>query len=260
MADLLDRTIAALRTNHDELAALVAGLSDDQLTGPSGAAEWTVAQALSHLGSGAEIMGGHVATAITGEAREVDNTAIWARWDSATPREQVAGFLEHDAQLVQVLEGLGGADERSTLRVDLGFLPEPAPLSTLAGMRLNEVAQHAWDVRVGLDRGAELEHGSAVALSEHFAGDLGFLLGFTAKPGAVTSPVRLDAGDVALLIDDERVTLAPSAQDATATFDGSIEAFVRLLAGRLKPEFTPDGTTVSGNVSLDDLRRVFPGY
>ena len=55
MTTLADRTIAALRTTHDDLAALVPGLTDEQLAGPSGASEWTVAQVLSHLGSGAEI-------------------------------------------------------------------------------------------------------------------------------------------------------------------------------------------------------------
>ena len=38
------------------------------------------------------------------------------------------------------------------------------------------------------------------------------------------------------------------------------EAFVRLTAGRLVPERTPDGVTVDGPLSLDDLRKVFPGY
>ena len=32
------------------------------------------------------------------------------------------------------------------------------------------------------------------------------------------------------------------------------------VAGRLKPAHTPAGVTVSGDISLDDLRTVFPGY
>ena len=127
-------------------------------------------------------------------------------------------------------------------------------------MRLNEVAQHAWDARVGLDPAAELDHGSAVALAEHFTGGLGFLLGFVAKPAEAPSTVRLDAGDVALVIDDGRASLVTSVEDPTATFRGSIEEVVRLVGGRLRPGLTPAGTDVTGNVSLDDLRRVFPGY
>jgi hypothetical protein len=38
------------------------------------------------------------------------------------------------------------------------------------------------------------------------------------------------------------------------------EAWVRLVAGRLGPEYTPASVSVTGSVGLDDLRRVFPGY
>ena len=41
MTSLVDRTIAALRTEHDTLVALLPNLSEDQLSGPSGASEWT---------------------------------------------------------------------------------------------------------------------------------------------------------------------------------------------------------------------------
>ena len=52
---LTDRTIAAIRHTHDHLADAAASLTEEQLTGPSGASEWTVADVLSHLGSGSEI-------------------------------------------------------------------------------------------------------------------------------------------------------------------------------------------------------------
>ena len=55
MPTLADRTIQALRAEHDALSPLVAGLTDDQLRAASGAGDWPVAQVLSHLGSGAEI-------------------------------------------------------------------------------------------------------------------------------------------------------------------------------------------------------------
>ena len=44
---LADRTIAALRATHDDLAALVHALTDEQLAAPSGASEWTVAHHVS---------------------------------------------------------------------------------------------------------------------------------------------------------------------------------------------------------------------
>ena len=46
----------------------------------------------------------------------------------------------------------------------------------------------------------------------------------------------------------------------TATFIGPLDALVRLVAGRLTPARTPAGVEVIGDVTLDELRKVFPGY
>ncbi|MCW2790935.1 MAG: hypothetical protein JWO76_33 [Nocardioides sp.] len=254
MTDLTDRTIAALRAHHDDLAALVATLGDDGLTGPSGAEEWTLAQVLSHLGSGAEIM----LAAVT--AKPVDNQQVWARWDASSPREQAEGFLEHDARLVETLEAYD-AEERATRTVDLGFLPEPVPLSTALGMRLNEVALHSWDAAVAIDPHAGVRADSAQLLAEHLSGGVGFLLGFVGKPDRLAEPATVVLGDsgYGVVVDDGvRLTRDPGAH--TATFTGPLEAGVRLLTGRLKPQHTPDGVAVTGNVSLDDLRLAFPGF
>jgi hypothetical protein len=43
MTSTADATISALRSTHDELAAVVRGLTDEQLLDPSGASEWPVA-------------------------------------------------------------------------------------------------------------------------------------------------------------------------------------------------------------------------
>jgi uncharacterized protein (TIGR03083 family) len=259
MTELVDRSIAALRTNHDTLAILVPGLSKDVLTGPSGASEWSVARVLSHLGSGAELMLVPVTAAVDGTpVPEHDNQAVWDRWDALGPVDQAAGFLEHDARLVETLERLGPA-QRASLRVDLGFLPEPAPLSTVVGMRLNEAAQHGWDVRVGLDPAAGLDPESAVLLAEHYAGDLSFLLGFIGKGDQLSEPTRIAVGDFGIVVNGQ-VSVATRLTGPTATFEGPLEAAVRLLTGRLKPEHTPEGVEVTGNVTLDDLRKVFPGY
>src|SRR3954454_20519858 len=122
MTSLADRTIAALRATHDELAAVVPALTDDQLAGPSGASEWTLAQVLSHLGSGAEItLAGDRAALDGGPAPEQGfNEGVWDRWNAMTPQDQVPGFLEHDSLLVETLEGLS-SDQRENVQVKLGF-------------------------------------------------------------------------------------------------------------------------------------------
>ena len=47
--------IAVLRNSHERLASLVSPLTPEQLRGPAYPTEWSIAQVLSHLGSGAEI-------------------------------------------------------------------------------------------------------------------------------------------------------------------------------------------------------------
>ena len=257
MTPLVDRTITALRSEHDTLADLVRGLTDDQLAAPSGAAEWTVAQALSHLGSGAEIGRAPIARAAGETVAAEDNQTIWARWDGSAPRAQAEGFLEHNARWLETAEALT-PEQRSSLLVDLGFLPEPVPLVTALGMRLSEVANHSWDVRAAFDPDARVDAGSAEVLVDLLAGPVGFMLSFLAKPAELAKPVSLAVPGAGLVIDDA-VTVVPRLESPSATFDGPAEAFVRLLSGRLKAPYDK-GVTVEGDVTLDDLRRVFPGF
>lgn len=262
MTSLADRTIAALRANHDELAELVSGLSLAQLTGPSGATEWTVADVLSHLGSGSEIMLATYRVALEGADEPADdfNQGVWDRWNALDPQAQADGFVEHDAALVERLEAIPPA-ERESVRIKLGFLPTPLPLGSIAGMRLNEAVLHGWDVRVGIEEKAGLGQDEALLLAEQFAGGIGFLLGFTAKPGTLTQPAVVALGDSGYsLTIGETVALTSGAGAPTATLTGPFESAIRLLSGRLSERYTPADVEASGDVTLDDLRAVFPGY
>jgi uncharacterized protein (TIGR03083 family) len=262
MTNLADRTINALRATYDDLAALVPALSLEQLTGPSGAAEWTVAQVLSHLGSGAEIGLASYAAAIDGapEPGPDFNPAVWDRWNALSPQEQADGYLDADAKLVEKLESLT-AEQRETLQIKLGFLPFPLPLAAIAGMRLNEVAQHAWDVHVALTPNATLPAESAEILAEQLSGGLRFMPGFLGKHEALTTPavVAIAGTEFGFVIGDD-VALSSSVSSPTATFVGPLEAAIRLIGGRLKTGFTAADIEVTGSVTLDDLRRVFPGF
>jgi uncharacterized protein (TIGR03083 family) len=260
MTELVARIVASLRHQHDRLAAAVPQLGEDQLTGPSGASEWTVADVLSHLGSGAEIARATILASVEG-AEKPDNQAIWARWNAASPREQADDFLDHDARLVELLEGFSD-EERAAMRIDMGFLPEPVPLEVVAAMRLNEVSAHEWDVAAGLDPAAGMDPEAADLLLDLYAGPLAFLLGFSSKPDQLDERVELGVDERAIVIDDA-VTVEPARSPTatfTATFTGAPEAAVRLLSGRLRPPYTPEGLEVTGNVTLDELRAVFPGY
>jgi uncharacterized protein (TIGR03083 family) len=262
VTSLADATIAALRANHDATAALATSLNDDDLNAPSGAEEWPVAQVLSHLGSAAEISLATLRSAL-GEGPAPDqafNEGVWDRWNALDPQAQRDGFVEQDARLVEAYEALT-TDQRESVEVSLGFLPHPLPLAAVAGMRLNEASLHGWDVAVAVDPDAALLEETADVVLQHFSGGLGFLLGFTGKADAVDGPavVAIDGTGLAIVVDG-KVSLQGSAPEATATFSGPSESVVRLIAGRLKPVHTPAAVQVSGNVTLDDLRRVFPGY
>jgi uncharacterized protein (TIGR03083 family) len=257
MTQLVDRTITVLRAEHDMLAGLVRTLTDQQLASTSGAAEWTVAQVLSHLGSGAEIGRAPIARAAGETVEAEDNQTIWARWDASAPRAQAEGFLEHDGRWLDMVEALT-PEQRSSLTVDLGFLPEPVPLLTALGLRLNEVANHSWDVRVAFDANAGVDAGSAAVLVDLLTGPVAFMLGFLAKPAELADPVSVAIPGAGLVIDDT-VTVVDHLESPAATFKGPPEAFVRLINGRLKAPYD-NGVAIDGSITLDDLRRVFPGF
>ncbi|MGC5012822.1 maleylpyruvate isomerase family mycothiol-dependent enzyme [Streptosporangium sp. DT93] len=269
MTTLADRTIAALRTTHDELTALVRDLDAPDLTRTSGCSEWTVAQVLSHLGSGAEI--GLETLRAAQEGREAPGSdfmnGVWDRWNAKGPKEQAEDFATADAEIVSAYESLD-AGAREELRIKLGFLPEPGDVALVAGMRLNETALHTWDVRVAFDPGAAVAPEAAGVLTDLHAGPLGFLTGFIARSDALdprlATTLRVETTDPERrlgLILGETVGFSEAPEDADVVLSLPAEAWIRLLTGRLAPENTPATVTVIGDgVTLDHLRRVFPGF
>ncbi|BCY11405.1 maleylpyruvate isomerase family mycothiol-dependent enzyme [Actinoplanes sp. L3-i22] len=262
MTTLAGRTIAALRSEHDTLAGTVPSLTTDQLTGPSAASEWTVADVLSHLGSGAEITLGGLRAAL-GETEKPGpgfNQGIWDRWNALSPQDQAAGWLASDEALVAALESIP-EDRHEDLKVDIGFLPEPLSLASFAAMRLSEVVLHNWDVRAGVDPAAALSDESAQLLAEHLSAGISFLLGFIGKPAAERESAVVEVAKTPYrIVLDDQARLTTEDVPATATFDGPLEAVIRLIYGRLAPQYTPAGTDTTGNISLDELRTTFPGF
>ena len=263
MPSAADRVIAVLRSGHDDLAARVAGFTADDLARPSGASEWDVSQVLSHLGSGAEIGLAILEASIDGtEPPGPDfNRSVWDRWDAASREERAATVVTANEALVKRYESLTDA-ERATVRVTYAWMPAPVDVRASATMRLSEFALHAWDVAVAFDPSATLAPDAAPLLVDQAAAMFGW----------VAKPERLDGRTATLavtLTDADRtfgLTLGPSTAvtEPPASPDGTLrlptEAWVRLVTGRLKPGVTPESVTVDGPLTLDDLRRVFPGF
>lgn len=259
--ELADATIVGLRQEHDALAGLVRGLDQQALSGPSGAAEWSIAQVLSHLGSGAEITLRRLADARSGEAASVGfSPSVWARWNGMTAPAQRDQFIERDGELVHQLESLSPR-MRSDLLLPAGFRPGAVSLTAFAGFRFMEVVMHSWDVRAGLDASASLLPESAELLPRQLTTEMSELVAMAGATDGTRKIIRLAVGKSALTLEIAAATrLLDQPAEPTARFLGGLEAFLRLMNGRLRPQYTPAGVKVTGNTDLDELRSVFPGY
>jgi uncharacterized protein (TIGR03083 family) len=258
-----DIVIAALRSGYDRLADLVRTFDDDALAGPSAATEWDIAQVLSHLGSGAEIMTNTVQLALDGKppAEGDFNQTVWARWNAASRREQADGFIEWNDKLVGLFESLD-ADQRENLRIELGYLPAPADVATVGRMRLNELTHHSWDVRSALDPEATLDAAAVPEMLQTTSN-----LSWVSKPAALNGQTAVlavattePATEFTLRLADPVSIDAAPAEQADGTLTLPAEAWLRLAAGRLGPDRTPDSVELTGPITLDTLRGVFAGY
>lgn len=256
-----ERLLAVLRRCHDELAARVCGLGEAGLTRQSYCAEWSLAQVLSHLGSGAEIALAQLQATRTGAAPPGPAyfRAVWARWDARPPCQQAAAFAEAVPRLHDAVEALDDAEQRELRPY---FHAGPVDLPVFLAFRLVEQALHAWDVHVAFEPAAAVDAGAVRLLAEllPFGASLADaeVLG-TLAPARLTvvtsDPARqfmLDLGTQARLCPAEN-------GQASGSLRLSAEALIRLVTGRLDPAHTPAGTVAEGRPSLDELRQLYPG-
>jgi uncharacterized protein (TIGR03083 family) len=252
--------IGVLRNSHDRLAGLVGPLSPDHLGAQSYDTDWTIAQVLSHLGSGAEIATLSLAAALGGDGQLDQDAfpAIWDAWNNRTPQMQAADSLTWDSEHVSRLEQLTG-EELDSLGLD--FFGRRLDAAGLVRLRLSEHAIHVWDVAVSVDPGASVADDAILPVMEQVTQ----LFQFVAKPAGDAFRVRLRTtapeGDYLLDV-GESVTLSDWAESGAPAVDGQIElpaeALLRLFYGRLDPDHTPAYT--AEGIELDRLRAVFPGF
>ena len=243
----------------------------DQLRLPSYASEWSIAQVLSHLGSGAEIFGMFLDAGLSG-AEPPGRDAfppIWQAWNDRSPQAQATDALAADGSLVERFESLD-ADERARLRLPLFGMD--LDVTGLTRLRLREHAVHSWDIAVARDPAATVA-ADAVSLLVDSIGDLAARTG---KPDGkeLTALVVTTGPDRSFMLAvGESVRLEPAGPAGPAgsaypagTADPAdelralrlpAEALIRLVYGRLDPAHTPDVDATG--VDLDDLRQIFPG-
>lgn len=250
--------ISALRDSHDRLAALIDTATPEQLTGPSYCAEWTVAQVLSHLGSGAEIFSLLLEAGLSaGEPPGRDAfPAIWDSWNGRSPDRQAADCRSADAAFVERLESL---DEHQLDALHLSMFGMEMDAAGLARMRLSEHAVHTWDVAVALDPAAKIDPGAVGLLIDNL-GATAARIGKSPGEALRVKVATTDPGRQLLLeVDDAVAITGEPGADVTSTIELPAEAFVRLVYGRLDPAHTPAGIAATG-INLPLLRQVFPGF
>ena len=253
--------IATLRNSHERLASLVSPLTPEQLRGPAYPTEWSIAQVLSHIGSGAEISLLTLPSAL-GQAGPVDRDAfppIWDVWNAKSPDDQAADGLSSDEKYVRALEQLSDGDLAG---ISLSLFGLTLDSVGLIRLRLGEHALHTWDVAVSLDPAAEVSPDAVELLIDNVPAFLAPRLG-RAPDVPFRTRIRTSGPERDyLLVAADAISMADWPGDGGGA-DSEVrmpsEALLRLAYGRLDPGHTP--TEVEGDpADLDRLRQVFPGF
>jgi uncharacterized protein (TIGR03083 family) len=255
--------IATLRNSHERLASLVEPLSPEQLRVQSYDTDWSVAQVLSHLGSGAEIALMSLPAAL-GQAEPLDRTTafqpVWDVWNAKSPDEQAADCLAWDEKQVRALEQLSDDELAGISMPFIGGMILDA--TGMVGLRLGEHALHTWDVAVTGDPAATVAPDAVDLLIDNVPGFLAPRLG-RVPDVAYRVRIRTSGPDRDyLLTAADPVTMSDwpgGGGEADAEVSMPSEALLRLAYGRLDPAHTPVGIVADPGY-LDRLRVMFPGF
>jgi uncharacterized protein (TIGR03083 family) len=262
--------IDALRQSHERLLGLVGPLTPEQLAGQSYASEWSIAQVLSHLGSGAEIAMMNLPVAL-GQSEPVGREAyqpVWDRWNAMTADQQAAAGIMTDAQYVQALAQLTDEELESISFDFFGMMTLDA--AGLVRMRLGEHALHTWDVAVALDPAATVSPAAVELLLDNVPQFLAPRLGKAQDPVFKARIKTTDPERDYLLIAADPVTMGDwpvGGEGGEQTGEGDnaaeatmpAEALLRLAYGRMDAAHTP-ASVVAKPADLEKLRAIFPGF
>lgn len=251
----MDNPLPVLTASVGRLHELIGAFDVEQLEAPSYDPGWTIADVLSHLGSGAVLMARRLEAARAGQQLPDDVAQpVWDEWDAKSPRAKADDALAEDQRLEKTFASVSEAERA---RIEFPFGPLSVSFDTAAGLRLNEHALHTWDIEVMSDPTAHLPSDAAAVVVDN----LGLIGRFAAKPTGDEREIRIRTSDP---VRHFTVRLTP---DSAEMLDGDggiapdlelpAEAFCRLVYGRLDPDHSPP-VRANGEV-LNTLRRVFPG-
>lgn len=251
----MSERLEALRASATHLREVVAQLQTDQQVAPAYPSEWTIADTMSHIGSGAVILQEMFASALAGtNSVEGFNNSVWDAWNAKSPAEQIDDALAADEAFIDVLDDTSD-EQRAAFHVNFG--PMQLDFERFVGMRLGEHVLHTWDVEVSINPGAVL----AIPAASLLLDQVHFVAGRSGKPtGEVTiisvrthEPTR----DFNVVFEKSSVAVVDATHEGPVDVELPAEAFVRLIYGRLDAEGGLDDGT---QVHLEHLRRAFPGF
>lgn len=251
------RWLTALRLSFDQLAQSVTRLDGAGVRSPSYDSEWSIAQVLSHLGSQAEVFGLLLDAGLTGGDAPGPESfpPIWDDWNARDPDDQVRDSMVDNEQLLSRLESLD-ATQRDGFRLAAFGMDIDFPM--YLRMRLSELALHTWDVMVVLDPAATVVP-DAVELLVDGLPDMAARVGKAAERSLVLRVGATDPDRSFALVTDG-VRLEPwSERDADGDLELTSEELLRLVYGRLDPAHTRSVELDADDLSLDDVRALFPG-
>ena len=250
MSDPID----ALRTSVIHLHALVEPLSDAQLEMPAHPTEWSVADTLSHLGSGAVIMKRRVEDAHVGAETPADFAQpVRDVWNAKAPRDLARDAVAADEALLEEI-GAIPFEDRETFNFTMG--PMTFDYKEFINLRLTEHVLHTWDIEEAYDRDVVLDPEAVPFIVDN----LDLAVRYTAKPIGKDQVIQIRTTEpqreFTLTLSNDSVTLEPAEPVDVHDLEIPAESFIRLVYGRLDAEHTPASIDYA---SLDDLRQVFPG-
>ncbi len=251
----MSEVLAALQTSVARVHRIVVGLGPEQVRESAYPREWSVADVLSHIGSGGVIMRRSLEDTLAGRKADGSfNQTVWDEWNAKSPEDQASGALVADVALLAALDEVGEEQRRG---FTLAMGPMKLDFDSFVGLRLSEHVVHTWDIEVVVDPDAVLPEGAAAVMIDR----VGVIAGLVGRPPGTDAAVRVSTTGperhLAVLLSPDSVQLVPSEPGSDPDLTLPAEAFIRLIYGRLDPDHTPRG--IDGP-PLEQLRQVFPGF
>ncbi len=179
----MNETEHALETSATHLRGLVEDLDALQLTRQAYPTKWTIADVLSHVGSGAVIMRRRIEAEVGHEpVPDGFNQSVWDEWNAKDPPAKAADALVADRQLFDLVAALTG-EQRSEFHASLG--PMSLDFTHFLGLRLSEHTLHTWDIEVVFDPTATLQDEATALVIDN----LEVIGRFGGKPALSTLPM-----------------------------------------------------------------------